>query len=258
MIRLPLLATLTLLAASPSLPQTATHSPTALAHSFAAIERIHWTYDDENVRDGSEWQLRFRHDRSNSSIDADGDPAVQRIVDAIGHAAPGEALSFELARDAGRLSCTGHAEEGGRGSGTCRFDPDNGFAAELARRDIALDDADDMLALALVDAHLETVDALTKDGFRFDDSGDLIAVSALGVTSGFAEDLRGAGLKIDELGDLIAAKALKIDSRWLGEMADAGYPNLEVGRAIQMRALGVTPDYAVKMARVLRAVGEIE
>jgi hypothetical protein len=41
-------------------------------------------------------------------------------------------------------------------------------------------------------------------------------------------------------------------------MAQAGYPDLAVDQAIQMRALGVTPDYAVRMARVLRAVGEIE
>jgi hypothetical protein len=78
------------------------------------------------------------------------------------------------------------------------------------------------------------------------------------VTPNYARELRGAGLKVDELGDLIAAKALKVDAQWLGEMAHAGYPDLAIGQAIQMRALGVTPDYAVRMTRVLRAVGEIE
>ena len=86
----------------------------------------------------------------------------------------------------------------------------------------------------------------------------LIAASALGVTPAYAGELRRAGLRIDEVGDLIAARALKIDAAWLGAMADAGYPDLAVGKAIQMRALGVTPDYALKMARVLRQAGEIQ
>jgi hypothetical protein len=49
-----------------------------------------------------------------------------------------------------------------------------------------------------------------------------------------------------------------VDAAWLGDMARAGYPDLTIGQAIQMRALGVTPDYAVRMARVLHAVGEIQ
>jgi len=259
MIRTPLLAALTLLVAAPSLPQSAARvAPDAEARTYRAIEAISWTYDNESYPGGTSRQLRFRHDRSNSSIGSDGAADVRQVIDAIEHAAPGEAVSFNLAREAGTLACSGRARGNGEAGGTCRFDPNNRFAAELARRDIAPDDSDDMLALTLVDAHLGTVDALTGDGFRFDDSGDLIAVSALDVTPAYASDLRQAGLKVDELGDLIAAKALKVDGQWLGDMARAGYPDLAVSQAIQMRALGVTPDYAVRMARVLRAVGEIQ
>jgi hypothetical protein len=259
MIRLPLLAALTLMTAAPSLPQSAGGAAsTAEARSYHPIERIHWTYDDESFAGRSSRQLRFTHDHSNSSIGADGDPDVQQIVATIAHAAVGEDVTFSLAREAGTLACSGRAEEGGRAGGSCRFDPDNRFAAELARRSIAPDDSDDMLALTLVDAHLATADGLTADGFRFDDSGDFIAVSALEVTPAYVDELRGAGLRVDELGDLIAARALKVDAQWLRDMARAGYPGLTVDQAIQMRALGVTPDYAVRMARVLRAVGEIE
>lgn len=259
MIRTPLLAALTLLVAAPSLPQTAGHPAAAHARSYRPIETIRWTYGDENLRDGgSARQLRLRHDRSNSSIGSDSDPDVQRIITILMHAAPGQPLSFSLAREAGTIACTGKAEEGGRSSGTCRFDPDQRFAASLASRGIVPDDSDEMLALALVDAHLATVDGLAGEGFRVRDAGNLIAVSALGVTPAYAGELRGAGLRIDDLGDLIAAKALKIDAQWLGDMAHAGYPDLDVGKAIQMRALGVTPDYAMKMARVLRQAGEIQ
>jgi hypothetical protein len=258
MIRMPILAALTLLTAAPSLQPGRLPGHAAEARAYQPIERIRWTYGDERFPGGgSSWQLRFTDDNSNSSIGPDA-ADVRGIVDAISHAPVGQEVAFKLSREAGRLSCTGRAEGGGRASGTCRFDPDNGFAAQLATRGLAPDDAGDMLALTLVDAHLATVDGLLADGFRFDDAGDLIAVSALGVTAAYVAELRGAGLKVDELGDLIAAKALKVDARWLGEMADAGYPGLEIGQAIQMRALGVTPDYAMRMTRVLRAVGEIE
>jgi hypothetical protein len=259
MIRLPLLAALTLMTAAPSLPQPAGQAASAAApHSYRPIESIRWSYDEASVSGGSSWQLRLRHDRWNSTIGNDDDADVRRITNSIRQAVRGQGVSFSLAREAGTLACAGKAEDGGRAGGTCRFDPDDRFGAELAGRGLAPDDSDDMLALTLVDAHLATVDGLIADGFRVDDSGDLIAVSALDVSPAYVAELRGAGLKVGELGDLIAARALKVDASWLRAMAQAGYPGLAVGQAIQMRALGVTPDYAVRMARVLRAVGEIE
>jgi len=262
MFRTPLIAALALLAASPSLPREA--QPAAAAaprRAYAAIERIGWSYGEEAHRSGTPNPLRFSRQGEghfNASVGPEDAADTKAAIASIGRARPGDAIFFSLAREAGTLACSGRAEDGGRASGTCRFDPDRGFAAGLARRGIAPDDSDDLLAMTLVDAHLATVDGLTADGFGFDDAGDLVAVSALGISASYSSELRGAGLRINELGDLIAAKALKIDPRWLADMARAGYPDLTVGQAIQMRALGVTPEYAVKMARVLRSVGEIE
>lgn len=259
MIRLTLLAALTLLVGAPSLPQPAARpAAAAQARVYRPIEAIRWSYDDEGSHGRSSWQLRFRHDHSNSSFGADDDPELQRIVDTIAHTAQGQGVSFRITHEAGTVACTGQAESGGRARGTCRFDPDNRFAAELARRGLAPEDSDDMLALTLVDARIALVDGLVDQGYRFEEADDLIAVAALGVSPAYAGELRGAGLKVDKLDDLVAARALHVDAAWLGEMARAGYPNLDVEQAIQMRALGVTPDYARKMARVLRAVGEIE
>jgi hypothetical protein len=259
MARLPVLAALALLTAAPSLPQPARHpAPVTPVPAYGAIESVRWAYQDEAAADGSARRLRFEHDGSNASVDSHGRPDVQQVIETIARAPAGQAVAFSLVREAGTLACTGRVEAGGQGSGTCRFDPNDGFGAGLARRGIAPEDSDALLTLALVDAHLVTVDGLTAEGFRFDDAGDLTAVSALGVTPAYAGDLRGAGLEVDELGDLIAAKALGIDAWWLGEMARAGFPDLAPGQAIQMRALGVTPDYARRMARVLRTVGEIE
>ena len=115
---------------------------------------------------------------------------MQALVARIGQARPGNQLSFVLTRDAGTLACSGRADADGRASGTCRFDPDEGFAAGLGSRGIAANDSDQMFALTLVDAHLATVDGLAGQGFRFADAGELIAEAAVLMEFvGSAEDM---------------------------------------------------------------------
>lgn len=259
MFRTPFVAALALLAAAPTLPHAPEPTAAALRQAYPAIVQVGWSYGDPSFRGGPPDQLRFFvRERLNSSAGAADAADVKSVIGMIGHARPGDPIAFTLAREAGTLVCTGRAEASGRAAGSCRFDPSDGFAAALARRAIAPKESDEMLGLALVDARLAVVDGLAAEGFRFGDAGELIAVSALGVTPGYASELRDAGLHVDQLGDLIAARALKIDAAWLGAMARAGYPDLAVGQAIQMRALGVTPDYAIRMGRVLHAVHEIE
>ena len=259
MIRAPILAALTLFAAAPTLPQSAAREATAPApRSYPAIERIDWTYGAESSGERSHNQLRFSHEGSTSSFGSDDAPEIAGELAAASLASPGEAVSFALAREAGALACTGRVVEAGRAAGTCRFDPNEGYIAELARRGLVPEDSKEVLVLTLVDGRIALVDGLMHLGYRFEDTGDLIAVAALDVTPAFAGGLRDAGLAIDELDDLIAARALGIDAEWLGAMAHAGYPDLDVEQAIQMRALGVTPDYAQRMSRVMSALGEIQ
>jgi hypothetical protein len=258
MIRTSILAALTLLAAAPILPPAATLSAAETApRTYAAIETIDWTYRDESVP-GRSKQLRFSHNGMMTTFSPEEAAGIMGGLATASLASPGEAVTFTLAREAGALACSGRAERAGGASGTCRFDPDKRFTDALTRRGLPPEDSDEVLALALVDARIALVDGLLDQGYRFDEASDLVAVAALEVTPAFAGELRGAGLKIDDLDDLVAARALHIDAAWLGEMAQAGYPGLEIDQAIQMRALGVTPDYAKRMSRVLRALGEIE
>lgn len=259
MIRAPILAALTLFAAAPTLPQSAAREATAPApRSYPAIERIDWTYGAESSGEKSHNQLRFSHEGSTSSFGSDDAPEIAGELAAASLASPGEAVSFALVREAGALACTGRVVEAGRAAGTCRFDPDEGYIAELARRGLVPEGSKEVLVLTLVDGRIALVDGLVRLGYRIEDTNDLIAVAALDVTPAFAGGLRDAGLVIDELDDLIAARALGIDAEWLDAMARAGYPDLDAGQAIQMRALGVTPDYAERMSRVLSALGEIQ
>jgi hypothetical protein len=258
MARTPILAALTLLAATPILPQAATLSAAeAPPRTYPAIDQVDWTYrDDDGPRRTS--QLRFSHNGMMTSFSPDDAAGIMGELATASLASPGEAVTFTVVREAGALACGGRVERAGRAAGTCRFEPDKAFTDALSGRGLPPGDSDDVLALTLVDARIALVDGLLDQGYRFDDADDLVAVAALEVTPAYAEELRGAGLKADSLDDLVAARALRIDAVWLGEMAQAGYPRLKVDQAIQMRALGVTPDYARRMSRVLSALGEIE
>ena len=230
---------------------TLIHAAGPSPHPIRAIEDIEWSYAG-----GDNPHVRLTHDGMNSTMDTDDLP---RVADGLAATSsnPGEAVSFDLAREAGALACTGEWAAQGTAHGTCRFDPDQAFVAALAGRGLRPQDSDEAFALALVDARVAEVDALERAGFDLTEVDDLLAVSALEVTAEYAGELRAAGLAIDELDDLVAARALEISPHWLAEMAEAGYPGLTTDQAISMRALDVTPDYARRMKRVASAVGEL-
>jgi len=223
------------------------------ASPSAPIDDVEWAYHG-----GGQPNLRLVHHGMNTTLNASDLPEVMEALAAASPRSPGEAVSFSLEREAGALACSGRTDADGDAEGTCRFDPSESYLADLAERGLRPEDADEVLALALVDARMALVDGLSQAGFEMEDASDLIAVAALDVTADYAEELKGAGLKIDELEDLIAARALDLDAEWLGGMAEAGFRNLTVERAIEMRALDITPDYARRMRQVAAALGDTE
>lgn len=229
-------------------------APCLSREAYPAIDDIDWTYGEETRSRSDRPGFRLSRDGHLSSFDGTEAEAFmgERVIASL--ASPGEAVSFIVRREAGTLDCKGTVVAVGRAAGSCRFNPDHGFAAELTRRDLAPEDSDQLLVLALVDARMASVDGLSREGFEIAEVDTVIALSALEVTSEFARSLRAAGLSIDDIDNLIAAKAVGVDPAWLQEMAEAGYADLDADRAIHMRALDITPDYARKMSRVMAAL----
>lgn len=232
------------LAASPCLSQGA----------YSAIDDIDWTYGEDDRFDTSPPSFRLSRNGHISSFDGTEAAAFmgERVIASL--ASPGEAVSFVVRREAGTIACSGTIVSVGRASGTCGFDPDQDFLAELQARELAPDGSDELLVLALVDARMASVDALSREGFVIDEIDTVVALAALEVTPEFARSLKSGGLAIDDTDNLIAAKAVGVDPAWLRGMAEAGYADLDADRAIQMRALDITPDYARKMSRVMAAL----
>ena len=261
MIRMLTASALLLRTASPCLPRDVAHQRSAASAAtagFPVLEDIRWFYEPAHINQISTHQLRITREGMSTTFDERETHAIMGGGAAASLASPGEAVSFALARPAGALACRGKVESAQRASGTCRFDPDEGFIAALTQRGLKPEDSNEVMALALVDARIESVDELLNAGFTFEGADNVIAVAALEVTAGFARELREAGLKITDIEDLITAKAVELDPAWLSAMADAGYPGLDTEEAIELRALGVTPDYARKMARVSAALEESE
>ena len=246
MLRLPLIAAVAL-----SIATLACAQGSAKGGTFETIDDIAWSYRAASGPE-SKAVLRFTRDDMSSTFDPSDLPEIMDALAASPDTPSGD-ISFSLAREAGALACAGRTTAQGRAAGTCRFDPDERFIAGLAARDLHPEDIEELLGLALVDARLASVDGLSREGFSLEDVGQLMAVSPLDVTPAFVAELREAGLVATETDDLIAACALEIDGAWVKAMAEAGYPDLGIEKAIQMRALGVTPDYARRMVRVMRA-----
>jgi hypothetical protein len=231
---------------------TLIHAAGPSTEPVRAIDDIEWSYAR-----GDHPSIRLTREGLSSTMNLSDVPAAASGFAAGSSSNPDDPVSFDLAREAGSLACTGEWFANDRARGTCRFDPSAAFVSALAARGLRPDDSGEALALALVDAHVGEIDALEHAGFDLADVDDLMGVAALDATAEYAGELRAAGLAIDELDDLVAAKALEICPRWLSEMAEAGYPNLTIDQAISMRALDVTPDYARRMKRVASAVGEL-
>jgi hypothetical protein len=182
--------------------------------------------------------------------------------------------NFLFRRDAGTLDCEGTVRSR-RGSGTCRFDADLGFADALAQRGLLRPDEAQSYALASLDAHVTTLDALQRMGFVRPTLDQFMALAVHGANEGWLAGIASAGQNRITVDDLIAYRihgvtggwlhalttadpalrqlsghgviALRIHGvqpDWVKGLADAGYRGLSADDLVAMRIHGVTPEFA--------------
>jgi hypothetical protein len=134
----------------------------------------------------------------------------------------GGKVSFRLAREAGIIDCEG-TFNAGKGSGTFRFTPANGY-----------------------------VEAMRSRGFdfeKFNSKGNgtveerLFAATMIDVTTRLADDLLSANFGQLDVDDLFKAAIFKIDSRFMSEMKATGFPNLSMEDLVKSRIFKIDADY---------------
>lgn len=202
-------------------------------------------------RDGAKIHASFR--------DQDGDrdrwstgflPSELIGLDAAGfRGAATRPLRFAIAREAGRLDCSGSGGSS-RASGNCRFTADPGFARLLASRGIGAPTGKQAFGLMAVNARRALVDALAAARYPTPTIDDLIGLSALGVDGRYIAELARAGYRPQRVHTLIEFKALGITPEWIGGFARIGYAAIPAGELVQLRALGVTPEFVTAFDRI--------
>ena len=188
-------------------------------------------------RGSNEWSSSFR------AADFAGLDAAQ-LASAERHP-----IRFAIARQAGRLDCTGTAVRR-TATGSCGFTADPAFAALLARNGVRRPTDDEAMAMVAVDVHGDLVSALGAARYPAATPGDLIALSALGVTSAYIGDLARTGYRPRSLNALTQFAGLKITPDYIDRFARAGYRDIPADQLVQMRALDISPDMLAAFERI--------
>jgi hypothetical protein len=216
----------------------------------APSDWIHFTLDG---RGGGEIQATFDNDsrgRGGNHWSTGVMPSQLIGFDIAGfHGSGARPLRFAVAREAGRLDCTGQGG-GSHGSGDCGFTADSAFLALLVGRGIGRPTHEQAFSLMAVDARRETINALAGARYPMPTIDDLIGLTAVGVTGRYIADLASAGYRPRTIQSLIAFRALGITPDWIGGFARIGYASIPTDDLVQLKALNITPEFVSGFDRI--------
>lgn len=201
---------------------------------------------DSRHRASGDIQASFRTDRQgkNDNNWSTGFPPSQLLgLDVVGFRSAGtRPLRFAVAREAGRLDCSG---QGGNSyaSGDCSFAANPGFAQLLESRGIGRPTREQAFSLMAVDARRDVIDAVAAARYPTPTINQLIELAALEVTGNYVRGLAQLGYRPKSLGTLVEFKALGITPEYIGGFVRSGYANMDPDDLVQLRAMNITPDY---------------
>jgi hypothetical protein len=237
------------LACAPAMTAS-TSSPVAAQQA----QSIDWSFETNGPgKDGSEVQLTVdsRWGPGNHSSWSNG----RRIEELQGLSraqilGPTQPVRFVLVKEAGRLDCGGTAG-GGRGSGTCSFTPDVGFATFLDARRIGRPDAHQAYALTMSGIGRDLVDALDKSGFAKPSVDELTSMGIHGVTPDYVRALASLGYHLSA-DDLISFRIHGVKAEEIRELATIGpaLQRISPSGLVSLRIHGVKPSYVREMAAI--------
>ena len=199
--------------------------------------------NEGSERDRVQLSLRYQTRNSNSHYGRTFDRAdLQGLGSADGP------VRFRIAREAGSIDCTGMMRDQ-RGSGECRFTPDEGFAAELANRGIGRAEADELFHLAMAGVGRPLLAELEQQSYPRPTVGQLVALGIHGADLDYLRGLDSAGYRVGNLEQLVAFRIHGVTPAYIAELRSLGgaWANLPAERLVEMRIHGVTPAFAGEM-----------
>lgn len=160
-------------------------------------------------------------------------------------------ISFARSHAAGALNCRGVAGAGAA-SGTCHFDGDEHFAAELTRRGFERPGEHELFIIALSDFEIATLDALAGLGHSSLDLDNVVAIAIHDLDAAYANDLARAGYRLDDIEELIAFRIHDVTPAYIASLPTLGpsFTNLSAEEVLALRIHDVTPEFVAEMRSV--------
>ena len=154
----------------------------------------------------------------------------------------GNAVKFEIVRDAGAFLCDGWFN-GGHGAGHFTFAPNQGYVSELNAHGYKDIDAERTLSLAVHDVSLAFIQDLQSLGYDHLSLDQLIAMRIHGVSTDFIKQLNSLGYNHVSPDDLIAMRIHGVKIEWINELKTLGYDHIDIDRLVAMRIHGVSTEF---------------
>ena len=160
-------------------------------------------------------------------------------------------VRFALAREAGRLDCSGFAGNS-IGSGSCSFAANPAFASYLAARGIGRPNEREAFTLTMSGTGRALVDALAAQRYPTPDIDDLVAMGIHGVTADYVNGLAGSGYRLKSSGDLVTFKIHGVSPDYIRAIAAAGpqLRSLPADDLVAFKIHGVSPDLVRSYVRL--------
>ena len=154
--------------------------------------------------------------------------------------------NFTIAEDAGQFQAQG-GFSADQGSGTWVFDPNPGFAEQLARRGIGRPNDKEQFELAISRFRLASLDALAASGFERPSINDLIRMIEHDVTASYVASMKNVNIRPKSVSSLIRLRDHGVDPLYAAQMLRFD-PGLSGDDLVELRDHGVSSAYVTTLS----------
>jgi hypothetical protein len=166
----------------------------------------------------------------------------------------GGPVSFSIVREAGRIDMEGSFQNG-KGSGTFRFTPNQGFVSAMKSRGFDFeqssnddrDSEDRLFAATALNVTTALADDLNSAGFGNLKTEDLFKAAIFKINSQFMREMKASGFQNLGMEELVKARIFKIDAEFVRQVSQMGFDKEPFESLVKMQIFKVTPDFVTEM-----------
>src|SRR5687767_5624288 len=153
--------------------------------------------------------------------------------------AAGNAVRFQLKRDAGTFNFEGWFKEG-NGSGHFTFSPNSSFAADLSRQGFGRANDEQLQALAMSDVGFAYINELKAQGYDTATIDQLVRMGNHGVRMEYLQGLKSLGYTVKTTDLIVRMKDHGVSLNFINELTALGYTNLSPEELVRTKDHGVS------------------